>query len=108
MLRTAIKERIESATIEDIVFDLGFGWVPDEAGTGLILGYTVVFKAPPPVPLLGHAGGPLAHTCTLVGHTPDDDQVDHAVDAALGVLRDKAVRQMTPPPNWPRGLKYPA
>jgi hypothetical protein len=92
VFRQAIKERIEHTTSEDVAFDCGFGYFPAEGG-GLVLGYTVVFKAKSPLP-----GRPvLMHETNLAGHTPTDDQVDEAVNVAIEILREKAAQQLAMP-----------
>lgn len=109
VLRRAVKERLEQATADDIVFDIGGpGMVPSEHGRP-VLGYMLIFKATPPAPLLGETVSPLVHTTVLEGHTPTDAAVGEVVDTALSVLREKAARQLAgPPPGWIPGRKYPA
>lgn len=92
ILRRAIYERLCAATTEDVTFDLGFGFVPDERQE-LVLGYTIVFKVRSPI-----IGEPvLAHPCVLIGHTPDAGQVQAAVNSAVADLTEKAAQQLVIP-----------
>ena len=100
VVRQAIRGRLEAATLENVAFDCALGWMPDESGTQLVVGYTVVFVAESPVPLLGKVK-PITHTAVLFGPAPDDGQVDEAVTSALAKLQDKAARLLLPPAGLP-------
>lgn len=92
VVRQAIAERLEHATDEEVVFDCGFGYLPDDcAGGRLVLGYAVVFKTRSPVPWMPV----LVHEARMIGHTPGDDQVDEMVAAAVTALQEQAARHLT-------------